>query len=61
MFDVLIGAIIALIAAVIAVFLILIAINAVLVLKLRSIIPPSVHARPPAALHPPAGKQERRR
>ena len=52
--DIVIGAIIAVIAAVAAVFLILLAINIALVIKLRSIIPPSPHAGPPAV--PPAAR-----
>ena len=51
MLDVAIGAIITLTAAFIAIFLILIAINIALVVKLRSGIPPSPHARPSPALH----------
>jgi len=47
--DIVIGAIITLVAAATAIFLILIAINIALALKLRSIIPPSPHTRPPAA------------
>jgi len=45
MLDIVIDVIIALAAAIIAIFLIIIAINVVLVLKLRSIIPPSPQQR----------------
>ncbi len=41
MLEMVIGIVIALIAAAVAVFLVLLAINVALVLKLRSIIPPS--------------------
>ena len=58
--DIVIGAIIALIAAVAAVFLTLLAINIALVVKLRSIIPPSPHAGPPTAPPAPASKNARR-
>jgi hypothetical protein len=58
--DIVIGSIVALIVAIMAIFVILIAVNAVLVLKLRSIIPPSPDATPPAAFHPRARQLERR-
>ena len=58
--DIVIGVIIALVAAVIVIFLILLAINALLVFKLRSIIPPSPSATLSAALHSRARRQERR-
>lgn len=47
MLDIAIVVIMVLVAAVIVIFLILIAINIALVLKLRSIIPPSPDATPP--------------
>lgn len=54
MLHIVTGAITALIVAAMAVFVILIAVNAVLVRKLRSIIPPSPHARPPVRARPAA-------
>jgi len=54
-------AIVMLAAAVIAIFLILIAVNIALVVKLRSIIPPSPQARPSAALHRAPGSKKARR
>jgi hypothetical protein len=49
MLDIVAGTILVLIAAVVAVFLLLMAINVALLLKLRSIIPASTRAGPPAA------------
>lgn len=49
MMELVIGAILMLIAAVIAIFLSLIAINVVLFLKLRTLIPQTTHATPPAS------------
>jgi len=57
MLDIVIVAIIALIAAVVVVFLILLAINVAIVVKLRSIIPPSSPATPPAARYPVPGSR----
>jgi hypothetical protein len=59
--EMVIGTIIMLIAAAIAIFLILIAINIVLFLKLRSIIPQSPYARPPAARNRAPGSKNAKR
>jgi hypothetical protein len=57
MLNISIGAIIVLIASVIFIFIFLIAINIALVVKLRSAIPRSPHARPSGSLHrAPASK-----
>jgi hypothetical protein len=61
MLDLVIVAVAALAAAVVAVFLILMAVNIALVVKLRSVIPPSPAARPTAARHHPPGSSNARR
>jgi len=61
MLNVVIGAIIALVAAVMAIFLILMAINVALVVRLRSIIPPSPQAKSSAALHRVTSSENARR